>query len=95
MNSVLRNTENGLISRTYDCADQSAQSNCRASKLSLLESLDAYIEEYSGFSDLVLDNFRFIFLYYFLACSLAFVAFDAHHLVKFVKKNVKKNAILT
>ena len=79
--------ENGLISKTHDCVDNLARTSCRASKVSQLESLEAYIEEYSGFSDLPLDNFRFIFLYYFLFCSLVFVAFGVHHLVKLVKKN--------
>ena len=79
-------TENGLSERLVYCIDQAARSSCRNSKIELFESLDQYIEEYSGFSHLVLANFRFIFLYYILYCSLAFVAFGVHHLVKFVSK---------
>ena len=84
---MLRHSENGLISRTYYCADKLSRTNCRASKVTLFETLEQFIDETTGFSDLVLDNFRFIFLYYFLLCSLFFVAFCVHHLVKFVKKN--------
>ena len=35
---------------------------------------------------MALDNFRFIFLFFFLICSLVFVLFVMHHLVKFTKK---------
>ena len=87
LNRILRNTENGLIWRTYDCADKLIRANCRASKVTMFETLEQFIDETTGFSDLVLDNFRFIFLYYFLFCSLVFVAFGVHHLVKLVKKN--------
>ena len=85
---MLRHSENGLISRTYYCADKLSRANCRASKVTMFETLEQFIDEATGFSDLVLDNFRFIFLYYyFLFCSLVFVAFGVHHLVKYVKKN--------
>ena len=87
LNRMLRHSENGLISRTYNCADKLSRANCRASKVTMFETLEQFIDETTGFSDLVLDNFRFIFLYYFLFCSLVFVAFCVHHLFKFVKKN--------
>lgn len=71
--------------KTYDCFNKASRAPCRGSKNSLFECLEAYIDEHSSTSDLVLDNFRFIFLYYFLACSLVFVAFAVHLLVKFDK----------
>ena len=86
----MRHAEHGMLNKMYDCTDNAARASCRGSKnsLSLFESIEAYMDDYefSGFSDLVLDNFRFIFLYYFLFCSLVFVSFCVHHLVKYVKK---------
>lgn len=52
----------------------------------MFESLEDYIETFSSFSDLEIENFYFIFLYYGLICSLVFVAFSVHHLVKFARK---------
>lgn len=81
-------TENGLSERLVYCIDQAARSSCRNSKIELYETLDQYIELSSGFSDLCLQNFQYIFLYYLLYCSLVFVAFGVHHLVKFTRKRV-------
>ena len=53
----------------------------------MFDSLDQYTDEFYGFSDLVIENFRWIFIYYFLLCSLVFVAFTSHHLVKLVQKS--------
>ena len=66
-----------MVVRMYHC-DQAARSSFRRSKIELFGNLEDYIEAYSEFSDLVLDNFRFIFLYYFLLCSLAFAVFCVH-----------------
>ena len=48
MNSILRHCENGLISLMYQCFDDAAMVSSRASKTTVFETLDAYIEEYSG-----------------------------------------------
>ena len=82
---IMRNAERGLMARLYDCIDTAASESCRTSKVTVFGTLEAYIDEHSHFANLVLDNFRFIFLYYFLACSLVFVAFAVHLLVKFDK----------
>lgn len=88
---LMRHSENGVIARTYECVDGAARDSCRKSGVSVFESLDeyidVYIQQYSGFADLGYDNFESIFLYYFLLCSLIFVAFSVHHLVKFARKN--------
>lgn len=70
----------------YSCFDEEARASCRASKTLLFEKLDQYIEFYSGFSDLVLDNFHFTFLYFALLGTLVFVAFCVHHLAKYFKR---------
>lgn len=83
---MLRNSEAGLLSKVYTCARELSQTNCRISKVTIFESVPEYIEQYSGFSDLILENFHSIFVYFFLVCSLIFVAFCMHHLVKCVEK---------
>ena len=70
--------------------DKVARQACRSSKVSLFETLDEYVQEYSGFSDLALDNFRSIFLYYLLFCSLVFAIFCAFRLVSSTKHIVKR-----
>ena len=52
----------------------------------MFDSEPEYTKELSGFSNLVLENFSRLFLYYFLLCSLVFGAFAGHHLIKFVRK---------
>lgn len=84
---VLRNSEAGIISRSYDCIDTAARASCRSSKISLFESLESYTEFSSGFTDLVVENFKYILLNYFLVCSLVFVAFGLHHLIKIAKSS--------
>ena len=83
----MRHVENGLISQMYECASKLAQKNCRASEVTMFDSLESYTEDYTSFDDLVLQNFKHIFIYYFLLCSLVFVAFTVHHLAKFVRMN--------
>lgn len=83
---VRRQTESGLWSRMFDCTERAGRASCRASKVSIFESLDEYVSTYSSSSDLSMNNFHLIFLYYFLFCSLIFVAFCLHHLVKFIKR---------
>lgn len=79
------NIEHGVFTMLYNCIDNEAKESCHNSKLSVFETLAVYIQEFTGFSNLVLDNFASIFHYYFLFCSLVFVAFCMHHLVKFIK----------
>ena len=86
--------ENGLAARLFDCIDKAARASCRRNEILMFETLEAYIDEYSGFSDLVLDNFRSIFLYYFLFCSLVFAAFSMYHLANLAKRRIKKRIIL-
>lgn len=85
---ILRNTENGIMSQLFVCVRQASQDTCRASRVSIFESIESFVEEFSEFSDLVLENFRYIFLYHFLICSLVFVTFGVHCMVKFARRNV-------
>ena len=82
MGRVLNHFENGMVGSMYDCFEKEAMATVRRSNVSYFESLEEYIEEYSGFSDLDLENFRYIFLYYFLFGSLIFIVFLMHRLVK-------------
>lgn len=82
--SIRRHSENGLWNRMFDCTDSAAKAACRALKITVFETKEQYINDFSGSPDLVLNNFYFIFLYYFLFCSLIFAAFILHHLAKFI-----------
>lgn len=86
-NRILRHTESGLMARIFDCVNQLGRSNCRASKVTIFESLKAFVEEYLKFADLCMANFRLIFLYFFLFNALVTGAFGVHHLVKCIKRN--------
>ena len=58
----------------------------RSSNASYFESLEEYIEKYSGFSDLDLENFRYIFQYRFIFNLVALALFLVPFLVKLAKK---------
>ena len=74
----------------YGCIDRVARNSLRSSKIALFENLEQYVQENSGgFSDLEFQNFRLIFLYYFLVCSLVFVVACVVHLVNFTKIKTK------
>ena len=77
------------------CTEQSAKDNCRKLEIGLFEYEKDYIEENSVFSDLVLDNFWRIFLYHWLICSLVFVAFCVHHLIKFAQSGGRFNRFVS
>lgn len=65
--------------------------SCRSSQISIIESLEAYIDEHSATaSGLVLDNLKFVLLYYFLFCSLVFFTFCVHHLVRLANKRSRR-----
>ena len=83
---IIRHNECGLFERMFDCLDQAAKASCRSSKLEVLESLDAYAEECTRFSNLGFYNFRFIFRYGLIICLLVFTAFCAHHLTEPAKQ---------
>lgn len=78
----------------YACLDLSARTSCRRSKIALYENADeyarAYLNEHSGFSNLLLANFRSIFLFYFGFCLLVFVAFGVPRLVQLTKKIIQR-----
>ena len=104
--SIMRHVENGVIDQMYNCMDREARRTSRASKVSLFQNVEEFVDEYSGkiwpffsrnsrtlmvfsfpgFSDLVIDNFRYIFRNHAIICSLVLAAFCAHHLVKFLVK---------
>ena len=52
----------------------------------IFRTLKEFVDENSGFENLVLSNFQAIFLYYFSICSLVLGAFLLDHLVRFVRK---------
>ena len=78
--------ENGLMENLFASTDRISGASSRKGGISIFETLEDYVEEHVGFADLVLSNFRFIFIYYALICSLVFLTFCVHHLVNFVKK---------
>ena len=67
-----------MVARMYKCVDETAKASCRTSKIDLFGNLEQFINEYSGFSDLVFENFQSIFIYYGLFGALLFVAFCVH-----------------
>ena len=81
-------TESGLIQQSYRCLSQAAESTCRKNKFKIFGSLSEFVEESEGYSNLVLENFQYIFLYHLLACSLVFAAFCLHHSFNFIGKIV-------
>ena len=93
-NVVISHLENGMAGEIYRCILSNARScirnNDRKYGVSVFENLESFFEETSGFSDLVLENFSRLFLYYFLFCSLVFLAFCIHHIVNFWKKQRRR-----
>lgn len=69
-----------------ECTCNTGRAAREKSKIPLFETIDQYMEEYLGFSNLVFDNFESIFHYYALFCTLVFVAFCVHYLAKFTWK---------
>lgn len=76
----------------FDCTEQAGRKACRSSNVTLFEDLDQYSANYvgAGFSDLVLANFRFVFLYYGLFGALILVVAFLPHLVQCVRKRIEK-----
>ena len=85
-NRILKHGESGVLNKMFDCFDQAARTNCRASATTLFENLDDYISEYTVTSDLAIGNFRQTFLYFFGLCMIVGIAFLLHHLFKLAKK---------
>lgn len=77
--------EHGISSKLTQCFDRVTKEACRVSGVLVFRDLDKFVESRSGFSNLVLDNFRFILLYYFLFCSMVFVAFCLQSFTKCTK----------
>lgn len=85
LDRIMRNIEHGIFAMYYNCLDGVGKKSCHTSKISIFGTLEEFIEENSSFSNLGIANFRSIMLYYFLFCSLVFVTFCMHHLVKLIK----------
>lgn len=80
-----------MVVRMVDCIEKEAKESFRRNEIRLFSNLDEYLDEYSRFSDLVLDNFRFVFLYYFLFALLVIsIAFVHHGLVLFAKTMIRR-----
>ena len=84
---TLSYTEVGLVNRMYGCIKNAASESFRNDEVNLFQKLEDYTDQYSGFSNLILNNFRFIFIFYFLFCSLPFLAFCLHHLVNWPRNS--------
>ena len=84
--TLLHYLEHGQMENEFMCSERVGRASSQKYGISTFESIDLFIEEHSSFSDLDVHNFRSIFQYYALICSLVFVAFCVHHLVNFVKK---------
>lgn len=84
---TVRSNEYGLTNRMFECIVKSAKSVVRNNEFSLFANLKSYIEEFSGsFSNLILENFRYIFIYYFLFILLAFAVCVGHRVLVIVAK---------
>ena len=71
------------------CMANAATEQTRASKIKVIENVEQYNEEFLvAASVLVVANFKSIFQYYFIFCSLIFAAFVIHYLVKFAKNRI-------
>ena len=70
----------------FECIVKSAKSVVRNNEFSLFANSKDYIEEYSKFSNLILENFSLLFLYYFLFCSLVFAVAFGHHVLVMITK---------
>lgn len=82
--------ESGLFIRLYNGFEMERDRVSQADRIPLFGTEEAYMEEYSNFSNLCLDNFHYILIFYAIAGSLAIVAFAVHHLVKFIRKVRKR-----
>lgn len=75
-----------MANRMYECISKQSSSALRGAEISVFAKVKDFIEEFSGFSNLALDNFRFLIFYYFLFGFLVFVvAFGYRGLVMVTK----------
>ena len=76
----MRYGEGGLWLRIYDGIENAKEKARWASEVEVYQNINQFAEKHS-FSDLVLNNFWFIFFYYFLASSIVSLAFAMQHLL--------------
>ena len=84
--SIMSYNEDGLLGRIYQSFANEKERLARVHQVALFESTEEFVGEHSGFSNLGIKNFMYIFIYYFLFGSLVLVAFCVHRLVGFAKR---------
>lgn len=70
-----RYAESGIVQAAYRCVLFQGERTRSQQNLRAYKTLDAYVEEHSGFSDLDLSNFRNIFGGHFALLAIYLVAF--------------------
>lgn len=81
-----------MTNRLFDCTDKQSKEALHTSEISMFTNLKDYVDEFSYFSSLGIDNFRFVFLYYFLFGLMVFaVAFGYRGLIMAAKMIRKRN----
>lgn len=81
--------EAGFFVRLFRRIESEKERLSRAKQVALFETVEQFIEEFAGFSDLVLPNFRSIFFIYFLFGAFVLATFFVHRLVKFTKERIR------
>lgn len=84
-NRIQQHTEHGYFVKSNLCTEQVAKKACRLSKIKIYDRVDEYVNDFLHFSDLVLANFRYIFLDFFAFCSFVFVIFCVHRSIGYAK----------
>lgn len=80
-------SEHGQFEKMYRGLESNRDKAHWISQMVIYSEAKKFVEDNStSFSNLGFANFRFIFLYFFLVCSLLFVAFSMHRLIEFVKR---------
>ena len=82
--------ESGFSFKLFECMDSNTELACNLKKMKLFSSLNQFLaSESSKFSNLILNNFRTIFLGYFLTCGCIFAVFCLNRLVNRLMQMVK------
>lgn len=84
--SGTRYLEAGLVSNAFQCVAYNAELFSRDST-KLFKSITEFLNANSKFSNLVLNNFRTLFVGYLIILSLIFVTVCLHRFVSLLKKN--------
>lgn len=79
--------EHGLSNQVYRCMDSNREIATR-SEIKLLDNVENFIDEYIGFSELVVGNFSTIFYFYFFICLAITLIFVTKILLSILKRKI-------